>query len=134
VKACFVDTSFFLALFGSDDTNHRKAVQANSIDRPLLTSYWVLLELGDHMRHEGNREVFSQFLPEIGNDPRYEIVPAEQRLLDQAIALYRDRRDKDWSLTDCTSFILMRERGLQEALSADHHFEQAGFTLLLKNE
>jgi len=45
--------------------------------------------------------------------------------------LYLHRPDKEWSLTDCVSFIVMEERGLTEALAADHHFEQAGFTALL---
>ncbi len=42
------------------------------------------------------------------------------------------RLDKDWSLTDCISFAVMQERSLTEALTSDHHFEQAGFTALLK--
>ena len=50
-----------------------------------------------------------------------------KRALDQ----YERRPDKDWSLTDCLSFLLMEERGITEALTADHHFEQAGFRALL---
>ena len=42
------------------------------------------------------------------------------------------RQDKNWSSVDCTSFAVMTERGLTDALTADHHFEQAGFTVLLK--
>ena len=40
--------------------------------------------------------------------------------------------DKEWSLTDCTSFVVMQEEGLTDALTTDHHFEQAGFTVLLR--
>jgi predicted nucleic acid-binding protein len=47
--------------------------------------------------------------------------------------LYRGRPDKEWSLTDCISFVVMGERSLTEALTSDHHFEQAGFTALLKS-
>ncbi len=132
MSQCFADTSFFLALLSPSDTNHPEACKANAIDRPILTSYWVLLELADHMSGRANRRLFARLLHELLLDSRYEIVPAEQRLLDQAIALHEERPDKDWSLTDCTSFVLMNERGLREALSADRHFEQAGFTLLLK--
>jgi predicted nucleic acid-binding protein len=46
--------------------------------------------------------------------------------------LWRSRTDKEWTLVDCTSFILMHGRGLLEAITADHHFEQAGFVRLLK--
>jgi hypothetical protein len=59
-------------------------------------------------------------------------VPASRELFDSGWALYQDRPDKDWSLTDCISFVAMRERGIIEALTGDHHFEQAGFRALLK--
>lgn len=48
------------------------------------------------------------------------------------IRLYEQRRDKQWSLTDCISFVVMKREGLTEALTGDHHFEQAGFVALLK--
>ena len=46
--------------------------------------------------------------------------------------MFAARPDKDWSLTDCISFVVMQERNIQDALTADHHFEQAGFVALLK--
>ena len=46
--------------------------------------------------------------------------------------LYLDRPDKEWSLTDCISFTVMNDEGLAESLTGDHHFEQAGFSALLK--
>jgi predicted nucleic acid-binding protein len=45
--------------------------------------------------------------------------------------LYRNRADKNWSLTDCISFVVMKRKGITEALTGDHHFEQAGFKALL---
>jgi uncharacterized protein len=50
----------------------------------------------------------------------------------EALELFASRADKEWSLTDCASFNLMRERGVSEALAHDHHFEQAGFVALLR--
>jgi len=48
------------------------------------------------------------------------------------VELYAERPDKGWSLTDCISFVVMRQQGITQALTGDHHFEQAGFTALLK--
>ena len=60
------------------------------------------------------------------------IVPLTNDLYAQALILYRSRIDKEWGLVDCLSFVVMRERMLTEALTADQHFEQAGFQALLR--
>jgi predicted nucleic acid-binding protein len=60
------------------------------------------------------------------------IVPPETKLFDQGIEFYQCRPDKAWSLTDCLSFVVMTDLGISEALTGDHHFEQAGFRALLK--
>jgi uncharacterized protein len=59
------------------------------------------------------------------------IVPATRELVQQGIDLYLNRDDKNWSLTDCISFVVMQDQQLTEALTADRHFEQAGFVALL---
>jgi len=64
--------------------------------------------------------------------PLVTIIPASDSLFEQGARLYIDRPDKGWSLTDCISFVVMEREGLLEALTADHHFEQAGFIALLK--
>ena len=46
--------------------------------------------------------------------------------------LGESRLDKEWTLVDCASFIIMKQRSLMAALTTDHHFEQAGFIRLLK--
>src|SRR6266849_2891892 len=60
-----------------------------------------------------------------------EIVPASRALFEAAFALYGGRADKDWGLTDCSSFVTMTDRGIAQALTVDQHFEQAGFRALL---
>ena len=59
-------------------------------------------------------------------------MPASRRLFTRGLALYKERTDKEWSLTDCISFVIMRDLKLSAALTADRHFEQAGFMALLK--
>jgi predicted nucleic acid-binding protein len=51
-----------------------------------------------------------------------------------ALGFYERRADKAWSLTDCISFQVMTQRGIVDALTADHHFEQAGFHALLRED
>jgi len=53
-------------------------------------------------------------------------------LFERGVGLFRQRPDKEWSLTDCISFVVMRDASLTEALTGDHHFEQAGFSALLR--
>ena len=59
-------------------------------------------------------------------------IPASRDLLDRGLRLFSHRADKEWSVTDCTSFVVMQEEKLIDALTTDHHFEQAGFTALLR--
>ena len=66
------------------------------------------------------------------HDPSVQIVPIDLSLEAAAWQLWKSRPDKEWSLVDCSSFIVMQQRGLTEALTTDHHFEQAGFVRLLK--
>jgi predicted nucleic acid-binding protein len=61
-----------------------------------------------------------------------EIIHIDVTLHQQAWQLLTQRSDKNWSLTDCSSFIIMHHHHLTEALTTDHHFEQAGFIRLLK--
>ncbi|HUY32314.1 MAG TPA: hypothetical protein VMV69_06000 [Pirellulales bacterium] len=61
-----------------------------------------------------------------------EVVTMDVTLDDAAWELWRTRLDKEWSLVDCVSFVVMQQRNLTEALTTDHHFEQAGFVRLLK--
>ena len=59
------------------------------------------------------------------------VISLDSRLLDRGLGLMASRADKDWSLTDCISFVVMQEKGIEAALTADRHFEQAGFKALL---
>ena len=55
-----------------------------------------------------------------------------EEIFEQAWDLYSGTKDKEWAFIDCTSFVVMRENGIKEAFSTDHHFEQADFKILLK--
>ena len=76
--------------------------------------------------------MFVRLVPHLRSDPQTKILPATRELLERGFDLFARRPDKDWSLTDCVSFVVMQDESLNEALTTDHHFEQAGFTALLK--
>ena len=133
IPAIFIDTSYFLALINSRDKYHEVAKEAAAhAAPPFVTSEAVLFELGNALARPPQRNLAIQSLQQIRADPNIEIVHIDPDLFAQTIAFYRARPDKGWGLTDCSSFVIMRQRGLFEALTADKHFEQAGYTSLLK--
>ena len=130
---CFADTYFFLALLFENDEAHAEAqARVANLSGRLYTSVWVLTEVADALAMPGRRQQFLPLLQFLRASPLVVIVPAEQSLFDRAVELYDQRPDKAWSLTDCTSFTIMNDHGLREALTGDHHFEQAGFNVLMK--
>jgi predicted nucleic acid-binding protein len=127
------DASYYIALLNRDDEAHSKAVAVTvDLDSPIITTAWVLAELGGHLSAPADRPAFIQLVTHLRQDPDAIVLPADQRLFDAGLDLFARRRDKHWSLVDCISFCVMSERGLMDALSTDSHFEQAGFRILLK--
>ena len=118
------------------DAFHGKAVQlAAQIRRErtsLLTTRAVLLEIGNALSRQRNRAVAINLLQTMEQDSAIEIVPLSEELYARAFTLYRQRPDKEWGLVDCISFVVMRERGLTDALTTDEHFRQAGFRVLMR--
>jgi len=134
-RTVLLDTSFILALENKDDPHHERA---KALDRELLGNqgmlmfHWgVLFEIMDGYARVSRRAKGLQLLAKFESEEDYRLVPITEPLLQEALNLYRTRRDKDWGLTDCVSFALMNREGVAEALTADVHFRQAGFTALL---
>ncbi len=133
MKAVFADTSFFAAILNDRDSLHAIAQDAATRHtEPGLTTEFVLLEVANFCTQGDRRAVFASFLANLRRSPEIEIVPATHDLFERGLSLFNSRSDKDWSLTDCTSFVVMQEHGSTHALTSDHHFEQAGFVALLR--
>ena len=133
MKAVFADSYYFLALLSDDDAGHDRAVAASrALTGAIVTTTWVLTEVADAMADPLHRSEFVAYMEALRADPMVDIVPASQEVFDLGMELYARRRDKDWPLTDCISFVVMHKHGLTDALTADRHFEQAGFKVLLK--
>jgi predicted nucleic acid-binding protein len=130
----FADTFFYLALLNPDDDAHARAVTASRVRRDrIVTTVWVLTEVADALCSPAHRSAYPALLNALQDDPLTEIVAAEDDLFLRGSDLYARRPDKAWSLTDCISFVVMNDRGLTEALTGDHHFEQAGYRALLND-
>jgi predicted nucleic acid-binding protein len=131
----FLDTGFVIARFNRRDQFHGMARQlAGSVAsaRDLWTTDAVLLEVAAAFSHPDYRSIAIAIWDEFhGGDPRCRSFPAAGPMLDKGVDLFRERSDKAWSMTDCLSFVVMREEQLVDALSTDQHFNQAGFRALL---
>jgi predicted nucleic acid-binding protein len=131
----FLDTSYALALVSEDDTNHATAVELSikleSAQMRLITTWAVLLEIGNALSKRKERGRAITLIATILSDPQVQVVSLTDDLLLNAFELYKLRSDKDWGLIDCLSFVVMQRYGIKSALTADHHFVQAGFSALL---
>lgn len=133
MKAVFADTFYYIALLDANDSAHETAVAATrELKSTTVTTAWVLLELANTLSASRHRGVFPRFLDRLRANPNVIIYEAEREVFDLGVDLYQNREDKEWSLTDCISFVVMTREGIAEALTGDHHFEQAGFSILLQ--
>ncbi|MGI8980072.1 MAG: type II toxin-antitoxin system VapC family toxin [Pirellulaceae bacterium] len=132
MNAVFADTSFYLALLRSDDSLYPRAIGELRKNRPIVTTEFIILELGNACCRAADHADFLALIAGMRASERIAIAPLDSGLLDRGLDLFASRSDKDWSLTDCISFVVMEDHGLREALTGDKHFEQAGFVALLK--
>lgn len=133
MKPVFADAFYFFALLNEKDAAHHAAKLFSSrTDPPYVTTAWVLTEVADGFADTEKRDLFLLLLEMLRKSPDAKIIPASEELFERGIELFRQRPDKDWPLTDCISFVTMKDEGITAALTGDRHFEQAGFRTLLK--
>lgn len=131
----FLDSSFAIALASPSDEHHdaaaAHAIRIGHRGDSLITTMAVLLEIGNALSRPPNRAFAVNILAQAQQDPDTVIVHITEQLFNSAFDMYSLHTDKTWGLVDCISFIVMQERGITEALTADRHFVQAGFRALL---
>jgi predicted nucleic acid-binding protein len=133
MKRAFGDTFFFIALLNPNDSYHQAAAQlSREWDGQIITTRWVLAEIGNALSRTNGRWSFVSFLDGLKQQEHLQVLPNSDQLFEQGVELFAARPDKEWSLTDCISFAAMQAHSIDEAITGDHHFEQAGFKLLLK--
>lgn len=137
MEHAFVDTSFFVARFNRKDRNHRRAsefLRGQREDREetmrLVLSDYVFDETITTLRFQsGRHDVAAAAGDAILGSKAFERVTVEAPVFEAAWSLFRERTDKPWSFTDCTSFVLMENLGIRKALAFDANFRQAGFAV-----
>jgi uncharacterized protein len=133
MKPVFADTAFFLALINPRDQYHRSAAELNArLNTPLLTTAWIMTEFANAISASQARRRFGPVLARLRSESDAMIIAPDSDLFDRGCKLYISRPDKEWSLTDRISFVVMEREGMTDALTSDRHFEQAGFHTLLQ--
>jgi predicted nucleic acid-binding protein len=133
MRECFADAFFYFAWWNPGDAAHTAALSfIRRFSGRLVTTRWVLMEVADGFASLAGRKDVRRLFRKLAAQPDVLIVEPDSRQAERALDLYDARPDKKWSLTDCTSFIVMGDLGISEALTGDKHFEQAGFVALLK--
>lgn len=133
MSASFADSFYYVALLNPRDAAHSRAKEVTSeLSGRIVTTEWILVEVANILSPAARRASAVRLLDMLNSDRNVTIIRSGRSLFARGAERYRQRTDKDWSLTDCISFIVMEDRGLREALTGDHHFEQAGFIALLK--
>ena len=128
----FADAFYFVALLSRADQYHAKAtIAASQLQGEIVTTEWVLAEVADALAESASRRSVAPFIRDLAEDSKVKIVRAAGEWFERGLQLYEQRPDKDWPLTDCISFAVMTQENLTDALTGDHHFEQAGFRPLL---
>lgn len=132
----FLDPAYAIALASRTDTFHGRAVELSGQIAGrrirLLTTRMVCAEIGDALAKVRFRGTAAAFLDSLEASPLVDIVPVSEDLYREALSIYRRHADKEWGMTDCVSFAVMRRMRVAEALTADEHFGQAGFAMLLR--
>lgn len=127
-----LDTSGLICCIDADDARHADAVRFYDEANVRLTHNYVLAELVAVAQvRKLPRQDSLAFTGDVWIDPEVEVVWVDPVLHNEAMALLQSQLDKSYSLCDAVSFVLMRQRSLADALTTDHHFEQAGFRRLL---
>lgn len=133
----FADTGAFIALLVRRDELHEQTkevmLELSAKATTLYITEPVLFEIANALSSVKHRQHAVNLIDELSQLPNVIIIQFTNELFENALKLYRERPDKEWSLTDCYSFIVMEENKIKFAFTSDKHFEQAGFIKLLEN-
>ena len=134
-SSVLLDTNGWIILLNSTEQLHSAAQDiwqdlASRHYRFVVTD-WIIAETGNGLARTRHKSRFSEVVRQMLQSPNVEVVPVDRELLNKALSIFEGHSDKAWGLVDCASFVVMRQRGIVDAFTSDHDFEQAGFWCLL---
>lgn len=134
MRTVFADAGYWIAVIDPKDGLHGVALKVSqNLGRVRIsTSEMVLTEVLAVLSSPPLRVTAVKAIESLQSNPNTEVIPQTGLLFKEALQRYKNRPDKAWSLTDCASFVIMEQQGIQEALAYDENFEQAGFVALLR--
>ena len=136
MRVVFADSGYWVALINRGDQLGERAEEVTASLGPfqIVTSEMVLIEVLNHFSAGGERSRKAAFdaIAGLKANPDIDVIPLTSAQFEKAVDRYGSRLDQSWSLVDCSSFVLMEERGIRDALAYDVDFVQAGFNALLR--
>ena len=129
----FIDTLFIVALISHRDQYHQKALEiAKQFEHyHWITTDAVLLEIGNALAGNYKSEAL-ELIENFFTSDDVEVIRLNSDLFAAALNLYKNHQDKSWGLVDCVSFVVMKQQNVNQALTFDKHFVQAGFQALMR--
>jgi predicted nucleic acid-binding protein len=138
MKPVFVDTAALIAIGNRRDTFHQRALIINNelrgSGRKYITTGAIFLEFGNAFSQTLLRPTAIQIMEAIRHSEKWQYIEIDEELIQKGFELYTRMHDKQWGLIDCTSMVVSKEHGITDIFTTDHHFEQAGFSILLRED
>lgn len=136
MKNVFVDTAALIAMGDKDNHFHQQALtiknELKKSQKGFVTTNAVFFELAGYFSQSQRRSTAIKLIETINKSKKWHCVVVGDTLMKGGLALYKQMSDKDWSLVDCISIVVAEKQGITDIFTTDHHFEQAGFSILLK--
>ncbi|MBF0303297.1 MAG: type II toxin-antitoxin system VapC family toxin [Desulfamplus sp.] len=138
IKPIFVDTSALIAIGNKRDSFHDQAVKIKDdlrlSNRSFVITSAVILEFGNAFGTVNLKSSAIKIIESVMQSKKWKTINVDEKIINRAFELYKQMKDKAWGLVDCTSMVVAKHMGITEVFTTDHHFEQAGFTILLKKQ
>ena len=136
MKPIFVDTSALIAIGNMRDSFHSLAVRLRNelkqFGNSFITTNAILLEFGNAFSQVNLRPTAVKMIEAVRYSSKWKCVCTDETLVERGFQKFKQIKDKEWGLVDCISMLVSEDNEITEIFTTDHHFEQAGFKILLK--